>query len=61
MTITVFRAGAQLDLTVTLDERPQDTEISAIEDDQNQKIQQEEENQQQQQQINPFDPFGFGN
>ena len=62
VTLTVFRAGAQLDLTVTLDERPQDTEISAIEDEQNQKIQQEKENQQQQQQqINPFDPFGFGN
>ena len=60
VTIKVFRAGAEIELTVTLDERPQDDEISAIEDEQNQKIQQEEENQQQQQQINPFDPFGFG-
>ena len=58
--LTVFRAGAQLDLTVTLDERPQDDEISAIEDEQNQQSQNQQQ-QQQQQQINPFDPFGFGN
>lgn len=58
VTLKVFRSGAQIDLTLTLDERPQDDEISAIEDEQNQKIQQEEESQQQQ--VNPFDPFGFG-
>ena len=60
VTLNVFRAGAQLDLTVTLDERPQDDEISAIEDEQNQQSQNQQQ-QQQQQQINPFDPFGFGN
>lgn len=61
VTVTVFRAGGEVELTVTLDERPQDDEISAIENEQNQTIQpQQPEQEQQEQQTNPFDPFGFG-
>ena len=35
VTIKVFRAGAEVELTITLDERPQDTEIEAVEDEAN--------------------------
>lgn len=35
VTVKVFRAGAEVDLTITLDERPQDTEIEAAEEEAN--------------------------
>ena len=40
-TITVFRAGAQVEASITLDERPTDDEITAREQAQNEQSQQD--------------------
>ena len=69
--LEIYRAGKEMTLTVTLDERPRQEELDA-QTEAFQKQQQEEQQQQQQTQpqqpqtIDPFeyffgDPFGFGN
>ena len=41
MTLTVYRAGAEVEVTLTLDERPEETEVQAVEDAANQPAQQQ--------------------
>ena len=70
--MTVFRAGAEVTLTITLDERPDESEINKAEQEANESIQQQQPNIE----VQPVDPnenqngsfgfqfpfgFGFGN
>ena len=41
VTLTVYRAGAEVEVTLTLDERPEETEVQAVEDAANQPAQQQ--------------------
>jgi len=65
--LTVFRAGAEKTLTVTLDEKPRQEEVDAMEKEQQQQQQQQPETEVQPSPVDPEDyfyyefPFGFGN
>jgi len=55
VSITVYRAGQQVSLSITLDEKP----VQTAEPEQETQQQQPNQNQQQQQQGSYWDPFAF--